>query len=199
MKKYWKEGDKSHGVCARCERLVETEFEYRTYSLENPRVDVDDVLVAVCTVCDGVVAVPYQSSPKLNAARKASEAPLEARIPRHLEDILGVVASHYGRYDSEFRAVVVRFYLHALGQNQGLAQHIRKLSSTDLARGKALSRVSLKVQEPVLESAWSRAQMIGLRTKTDMVRGVILAAAEDLEGREGKQRREALEEMAAST
>jgi hypothetical protein len=198
MMKIWKAGDRSRAICDTCEKVVETRFEYRTYSLDKPRIDVDDVLVGVCTTCDRVAAVPFQSSPKLNEARKSADAPLEARIPRHLDDVLGVVASHYGRSDSEFRSVVLRYYLHALAGSEEFARHVRELASGDLARGTADERLSLKVQKPVLAQAWDRARVAGIRTKTEMVKGAIVAAAEDLESREGKKRRDTLTQMAAS-
>jgi hypothetical protein len=197
MKKFWRAGDRSRAICEQC-GLVETRFEYRTYPLEKPRVDVPDVLVAVCSTCDRIVAVPYQSSPRLNEARKAAEAPLEARIPRHLEDVLAVVASHYGRNDSEFRGVILRYYLHALGESDALARHIRELAAGELARGAADERLSVKVQKPVLTRAWETARNAGVRSKTDMVKGAIIAAAEDLDSVEGRERRETLAEMAAS-
>lgn len=198
MKKFWRAGDRSRAICEHCGRVVETRFEYRTYSLDKPRIDVPDVLVAVCTTCDRTVAVPYQSSPRLNEARKAAEAALEARIPRHLEDVLAVVASHYGRNDSEFRNVILRYYLHALSESAALAEHIRDLAAGELARGTADERLSLKVQKPVLNRAWDTARNAGMRSKTDMVKGAIIAAAEDLDTRDGKKRRETLAEMAAS-
>ncbi|HEX6370129.1 MAG TPA: hypothetical protein VF006_14505 [Longimicrobium sp.] len=197
MKKFWRAGDRSRAICEEC-GAVETRFEYRTYSLERPRVDVPDVLVAVCTTCDRTVGVPYQSSPRLNEARKVAEAPLEARIPRHLDDVLAVVASHYGRNDSEFRGVIVRYYLHALAESSTFARHVRALAMGDLGQGSADERLSLKIQRPVLSRAWETARSAGMRSRTEMVKGAIIAAAEDLEGRRGKKRRETLAEMAAS-
>jgi hypothetical protein len=197
MKKIWRAGDRSRAICEQC-GAVETRFEYRTYPLSRPRVDVPDVLVAVCTMCDRIVAVPYQSSPRLNEARREADAPLEARIPRHLEDVLAVVASHYGRTDTEFRGVIVRYYLHALGESDALARHIRDLATGDLARGTADERLSLKIQKPVLTRAWETARSAGIRSKTDMVKGAIIAAAEDLDSNAGRKRREALVEIAAS-
>ena len=72
MRKSWRAGDRSRGICEHCNAVVDTRFEYRTYTLQEPRVDIPDVLVAVCTGCDRTVAVPFQSSPKLNAARDAA-------------------------------------------------------------------------------------------------------------------------------
>ncbi len=68
--KLWKEGDRSRSVCERCKRLVGTRFERRTVNLERPAVAVPDVLVAACTSCGETVAIPAQSSPRLQAARR---------------------------------------------------------------------------------------------------------------------------------
>lgn len=195
---FWKEGDRSRAICAGCREVVETRFEYRDYRLDKPRKTVPDVLVAVCTICDQVVAVPFQSSPRLNEARKAEEAPLEARIPRHLEDVLAVVGNHYGRNDGEFRAAVLRYYLHEVGESPALAKRVRDFARGDLAKGRATGRLSVKVQKPVLERAWERSKEAGLTKKTDMVRGAIVAAAADLDDRSGRKRRETLEGLAAT-
>ncbi|HEX8696921.1 MAG TPA: hypothetical protein VF746_31165 [Longimicrobium sp.] len=72
MEKLWKVGDRSRAICENCGRVVETRFEFRTYPLVSPRINVPDVLVAVCAECDGIVAVPYQSTPRLNEARKTA-------------------------------------------------------------------------------------------------------------------------------
>lgn len=72
MSKLYQPGDRSRAVCEHCESVVETRFEYRTYALSVPRVDVPGVLVAACVECGGVAAVPYQSSERLNKARRAA-------------------------------------------------------------------------------------------------------------------------------
>jgi hypothetical protein len=56
----------------------------------------------------------------------------------------------------------------------------------------------LKIQAPVLTRAWEQARKIGIKSKTDMVKGAIIAAAEDLDSRPVRKRRAALAEMAAS-
>lgn len=72
-KPLWQPGDRARAICDEC-GVVETRFERRRYRLSVPPVDVPDVLVAVCTRCDRVVAVPSQLSPALNAARRAATA-----------------------------------------------------------------------------------------------------------------------------
>lgn len=74
MRTCWRTGDESRAICEHCARVVIARFEQRTYALREPRIDAPNVLVAVCTVCDGIVAVPLQSSALLNAARKAARS-----------------------------------------------------------------------------------------------------------------------------
>jgi RNase P subunit RPR2 len=73
MEKLLQPGDHTRAICEQC-GVVDARFTVRTYRLVEPRVDVPDVLVAVCTVCDEVVIVPYQSSPALNEARRKARA-----------------------------------------------------------------------------------------------------------------------------
>ncbi|HEX5727217.1 MAG TPA: hypothetical protein VFX98_17200 [Longimicrobiaceae bacterium] len=198
--KFLKRGDTSRAICERCQRVVPVRFDYGTFRLSEPEVDVPDVLLGYCAECGEVATVPFQSSPRLNAARKRAEAPLEARVPRHLEDVLGVVAHHYGRADTDFRATILRYYLHLLAEDAGVADRVRELARSDLARGAADGRVSLKVRRPVLERAWGNARRHGIRQKSEMVRGVIVAAAQDLEGRDrlSRRQRQALTAIAAA-
>jgi hypothetical protein len=69
----WNEGDQSRGICESCRVVVDTRFEFRDYELHAPRVVVPALLVAVCTICDRIVAIPMQSAARLNAARRAGE------------------------------------------------------------------------------------------------------------------------------
>lgn len=71
MQKRWSPGDHIRAICETC-GVVDARFETRTYRLSRPAIDVADVLVGVCTNCDRVAVVPYQSSPVLNRARKAA-------------------------------------------------------------------------------------------------------------------------------
>jgi hypothetical protein len=74
MNNLWQVGARSRAICEHCGGVVETRFELRTYPLSSPRVEVSDVLVAVCITCNRTVAVPYQSSGRLNDARRAAVA-----------------------------------------------------------------------------------------------------------------------------
>ena len=62
-------GDRSAAICERCRRRVETRMEFRDYMPPGWTRLVPDVLVAVCVVCDEVVAISHQSMPTINRFR----------------------------------------------------------------------------------------------------------------------------------
>ena len=197
--KLWKEGDTSFAVCSQCKKRVATYFERREVDLKKPRVLVPDVLVAVCDECDSIAAVPYQSSHRLNEVRARELATLEARIPKHLEDVLGVIAASYGRSDREFRAPLLRYYLAQVSRSDSFARRVCAASTSDLASGKAFGRVSLRVDHHLLDSAWRAARSAGLSNRSRLVTGVIIAAKEDILENRAPRRKGELELVAAST
>jgi len=195
--KIWKEGDRSRGVCEVCKRLVDTRFERRTLPLEQPRIDVPDVLVDVCEVCGSILSVPPQSLPRINAARQREPVRLEARISKELDDVLGWVTSQYaGRLDA-FRGALLRYYLDALVKEGEMATRVKRLANADLAHGKQDERIHLRLEKPLLDRAWAAAQSVGIADKSEMIRGLILAAAEDAE-RPTPTRRAAFEALAVA-
>jgi RNase P subunit RPR2 len=61
----FKAGDEGSGECSHCKTIVKTRYEHRTVRLRRTKVDVPDLLVAVCTVCDHTVRIPRQSFAQL--------------------------------------------------------------------------------------------------------------------------------------
>lgn len=180
LMKFWREGDRSVGVCETCKTRVRTVFERRDFALDRPRVVVPDVLLAVCADCERVVAIPPQSSPRLNEARRKELAQLEARVPRHLEDALAVMAAECGKTDKEFRASILRYYLSEICRSATLAKRVKARARSPLAAGKADGRISLRLSRQLLDDVWTAAKRQGIRSKSELVVGLIVAASEDL-------------------
>ncbi|WP_156546054.1 hypothetical protein [Cupriavidus sp. D384] len=63
------EGDKSRAICSRCGNLVSTTFVRRDLQFSDRKGSANNILVAVCDNCGGVVATPAQSTPSIRAAR----------------------------------------------------------------------------------------------------------------------------------
>ncbi|HWK89412.1 MAG TPA: hypothetical protein VNP72_05430 [Longimicrobium sp.] len=187
---FWKEGDLSQAVCEGCQKLVQTRFEPRDVTLEVTETVVPGILVAVCTECGEIVAFPAQSTPKVKAARerKKSEV-LEAKVPIHLDDMVHAIALRFDTAVETFRPHLLRFYLREVASDVAFARRVAKLSRSELARGRARARVSLRIPESLLEAARAQGRVVGMRRDADLVRGVILAAAEDvLDGRAPERR-----------
>jgi len=190
------QGDKGRAICPACRRPVTTTYEYRTVHLERTGVDVDNVLVGVCDVCGEIVSIPAQSAPRLKDARDAKLATVNARIPRHLDDILHVLADQYGASTNAFCPAMLRYYLHEVATSESFARRVERLARQDLARGKADARVSLRLSDDLWSQAWRRARDAGIRSQADLFKGVILAAMEDSTQGRAPARRKVLEGIA---
>lgn len=193
-----REGDRGEGLCPECRRRVATRYTYRTVHLEQSEVDVANVLVGVCELCGETASIPAQSTPKLKEAREEKTVVLNARIPHHLDDVLRLLADHFDVPSWSFRSGLVRFYLHELAENDGFARRVKRLAESGLAKGPAASKLSVRTSRQLASAAWERAREAGLRTRTGMLKGLILAGYEDvLEGR-APRRAEVLEGIAAA-
>jgi hypothetical protein len=180
----WKEGDTSEAICRTCQKRVRTRFAVRRYTLHESGVEVPDLLVAVCTECDGVAAIPAQSSPRLKEARERKKAEgLEAKIPSHLDDVIHLLADHFATAVAAFRPDLLRFYLGEVISDEAFAARVKTLAGSELAGGRARMRVSLRAPEEMLQAARERGRSAGIDTDADLIRGILLAAKEDvLEG-----------------
>lgn len=180
----YREGDRSEAICHACEKRVTTQFAVRTLRLPESGIDVPDVLAAVCNECGGVAAIPAQSAPKLREARERRKAEeLEARIPSHLDDVVHLLSDHYAAPVASFRPSLLRFYLREVASDAELADRVKALADSELAQGRARARVSLRAPEGLLRDVRGRAREVGIGSDADLIRGILLAAKEDvLEG-----------------
>lgn len=193
-----REGDRGRAICPNCDGRVEIRYEYRTVHLEESDLDVENVLVGVCEECDEVVSIPAQSTPKLKQARATKDETLEARVPQHLDDIVYLIADKLDVSARHLRSALLRYYFNEVRQNKATARRVFRLASSDLARGKQDARISLRIAPELHTATWCAATEVGFRTRADLVRGVLLAAKEDvIEGR-AKSRSKELERVAAA-
>ena len=194
-----KEGDRSESMCPTCKARVYIQYSYRTVHLDNSNVDVKNVLVGVCERCSETVSIPAQSFPRLKEAREKKSKTIEARVPLELDDIIRMIADYYNVSDQAFRSSLLRFYLYQLVKNESLVRRIKRLSEKDLARGKASARVSLRLSYDLWSDVWTVLNNSGINDWSAVIRGIIIAAQEDVLGNRASKRREELECIAAST
>lgn len=160
-------------------------MQVRAYPMPESGIDVPGVLVDACDQCGTVVALPAQSTRRLYEARQArKEEQLEARIPTHLEDVIYLLAHEFFTPVQAFRPAVLRFYLGELLNDPALAGRVRELAASDLADAPARARVSLRVPAELLAAVRETVRAAGIGKDSDLVRGLLLAAKEDvLDGR----------------
>lgn len=180
----FKEGDRSEAICPHCETLVTTRLLVRTLRLDGDgedEVEVPGVLAGVCDRCDNPISLPAQSIHRVGEALKQKkEESLEARIPTHLEDVIHLLANEFEAPIQTFRPSVLRFYLREFAADAELAERVAVLARSDFARAPGRARISLRAPEPLLAEARERARRMGIETDAQMLRGILLAAKEDV-------------------
>lgn len=188
-----KEGDRGTALAPDRGRVRVT-YRYRTLTLDSG-VRVDDVLVGVDDEGE-VLTVPAQSTPKIREARhQVKEATVSVRIPRELDDILWLASDTLEANPSKFGPAAVRFYLHEALHDNRLARRLHTLSRHRIACGRASKKLTLRADTELLESvaALSRRQA---STRSDLVRGAVVAMKEDVFDGRAPRRRDRLEAVA---
>ncbi|MDX1396512.1 MAG: hypothetical protein R3195_19175 [Gemmatimonadota bacterium] len=193
-----REGEREEALCPTCETWRPTVYRYRTVRLEESGLDVEGVLVGVCDACGETVSLPPQSTPRLREARAPKEHVLEARIPRHLDDVVFVISEKLGAPTAALRGAIVRYYLDEVRRKATTARRVERLARSELAGGACDTRISVRVDRSAWDDVWAVARDAGVRSQSDLIRGALVAAKEDLLDERAKARRRDLERLAAA-
>ncbi len=198
-----REKERGHGLCRTCRKTVNTVYAYRDVELENPRLTVENVLVGACETCGATVTVPWQSNLRLqNARTRASEATtpprFEARIPSELYEALRAIAAHLEARDESFSHLMLRYYLCQIARSDRFAERVHRLAGSR-EWGPASERLSLRVSAQLHRDALKAATEHGIADASEMFRGLIWAAYQDVFTSKASKRREFLEDLADAT
>jgi len=173
-------------------------YTYRDLTLDSGTI-VKNVLVGVHEDSDQVLVIPAQSSPRIKEAREASkEEVLEARVPRELEDILALLAEHYRVTPKKFTPAIIRYYLHSATLSPPLARRLDKLSRARLAQGKRAGRIRVRCEASLAAQVAQLAAAFKQANQSDLLRGAIIAAKQDVLDNRAKKRSQQLEAVAAA-
>lgn len=174
------QGDRSEAICPDCRGWRATEYRYRTVRLTRSKVDVPDVLVGVCLTCGSVVTIPQQSAPKLKEARTPVPTRIDARIPKELRDLIGVIAGELGAAPEPFAGGVLRYYFAQLAADPKLARRVVRLANSSAAKGTPGGRIAFRLDAVLLASALRSVTSSKVALdQSALVRGVLVAAQED--------------------
>jgi hypothetical protein len=175
--KLYREGDSSKAICSHCGQLRPITFAERDVPLSSGKGVVRDVLVGVCKVCDEVVSIPQQSVPRIKESVHYSRHPLEARIPRHLLDALGLACHELG-FGAESSALLFRYYLRRAGTKTRLRTRLPALAASDEAMGPANARFSAKLND-TLFTLLQEIERDGIK-QSDVVKALIVQIKKDI-------------------
>lgn len=194
--KILREGDRGHSLAPERGR-VEVVYKYRTIELEQSKAVVRNDLVGVDAATGEVLTVPAQSTPKLKATREATkERVLSIRMPRELEDALHLVADRCRTTPGRFAPALIRYYLAEASSDPSVARRLCKSSTNPLAAGTCRANLRLRVKPELFRWMSEFEAADADVTKSDLVRGAIVAAKEDVLDVPSEQRRRELEVIA---
>lgn len=177
------EGDKGQAICMACGKLRDTTYRYDTYEVpEKPGRRVENVLLAFCDSCGTLVAIPAQSSPKIQVEIRKHDLPVEARVQPSLEDVLYAVSSNIRVEPQLTMRMLINFFLQEW-EGKATRDPVHKAMKSPLAQrlltGKASSRVSSKVDAPMLQ-AINAAQAKLKASRTELIKAVLIEAGQNL-------------------
>jgi hypothetical protein len=178
----------TRGVALAPERgKVPVVFEYRDLTLDSGLV-VRDVLVGVAEDTGEILSIPAQSTPRIRLARQAvKHETFSVRIPLELNDVLWGVSYELGANPTKFNSALIRFYLREAADHHTMARRLKELSATALAGRAAKARLTLRSDAELLDRVRRVEEREGL-SRSDLVRGAVLAAKEDVFDRPRKRR-----------
>lgn len=176
--KIFRVGDSQKAICENCRSLENVTFKLRDVPFSDGSGLVKNVLVGVCDKCDQVSVLPHQSTPVVKRQLEAQRKPIESRLPAHMVDILNLATLELGG-SIDFVPNLVKYYIHTLAGNEKSARTIARFLKSDLAKGKAEKRLSLKGRQIYTDIEILKTTS-SISNTTDLIKGVILKINDDL-------------------
>lgn len=173
-----KVGDKKRVACSNCKSFQAVTFKLKDAPFSDGSGIVKNVLVGVCDSCSSVVVLPHQSTPAVKKQLETQRKSLESRVPAHMIDILNLVSDELGG-GPESISSIMKFYIYLLSSEVVSPRNISRYLKSDLAKGKAQKRISLKGRR--LEGDFLRLKEITKITNTtDLIKSVVLKINDDI-------------------
>jgi hypothetical protein len=192
-----KASDKGNALCETCQGKVTTTYQRRNVPLSDGSATVPNVLVGVCDICDSVVTLPHQSTPRVSQVVHKERKSLEARIPAHMKDMLLMVSSELHQSEG-FEGYIVRYYLDSWGKRQLPVSRVKRYLRNDLFNGKANSRLTVRVVDPEASLNAIKDKVREMKTDSMVFKTIALAAYEDVIEKPNSKARKDLENIAAA-
>jgi hypothetical protein len=176
--KILKVGDTKKAACNTCESFQDVTFQLRDTPFNDGSGIVKNVLVGVCNACDSIAVLPHQSTPAVKKQLEKQRKSLESRVPAHMIDILNLASDKLGG-GTEFVPNIVKYYIHALSNKEISSNNISRYLNSDLAKGVAQKRISLKGRH-LEEELILLKKIVKVESTTDLLKIVVLKINDDV-------------------
>jgi|TARA_R110000868_G_scaffold286963_1_gene547368 hypothetical protein len=176
--KIFKVGDKKKAICETCESLTDATFMLRDVPFSDGSGIVKNVLAGVCDSCNEVVLIPHQSTPAIKKQLDAQKKAIETRVPAHMVDMLNLASMELGG-STDFSNTLIKYYLHNLSEQKTSVKGLIKYLESDLAKGVAQKRISLKGRQVSKEIANIKLKT-SIASTTDVLKAIVLKINDDV-------------------
>jgi len=195
--KILKVGDTQKAACNTCKSFQDITFQLRDTPFSDGSGIVKNVLVGICNACDSVVVLPHQSTPAVKNQLEKQRKSLESRVPAHMIDILNLASDKLGG-GTEFVPNIMKYYIHALSNNEISSNNISRYLKSDLAKGVAQKRISLKGRH-LEEELMLLKEIIEVESTTDLLKIIVLKINDDVLVNERRKPIDQLKTIMAAT
>lgn len=181
VKKFYREGDSSKGICKTCKSVVPTTFQLTTVPLASGKGSVEGVLAARCNHCHGLVSLPQQSAARIREGLLGKKHSVEVRIPGHLRDVLLTICAEISSdcKPTEIEPFILRYYMAHVVHGKLKPARLKKNLKSRLAEGRSNDRISFRVSEEILNQFELKLKMVKM-SRTEGIKAIILQAKSDL-------------------
>lgn len=176
--KIYKVGDKQKAVCESCQSLTDATFMLRDVPFSDGSGTVKNVLAGVCDSCNEVVLIPHQSIPAIKKQLDTHKKAVETRVPAHMIDMLNLASMELGG-STDFSNALIKYYLHNLSEQKTSVKGLIKYLESDLAKGVAQKRISLKGRL-VSKEIDNIKFKTSIGSTTDVLKAVVLKINDDV-------------------
>ncbi|WP_039987771.1 hypothetical protein [Paraglaciecola mesophila] len=176
--KIYKVGDKQKAVCESCQSLTDATFMLRDVPFSDGSGTVKNALAGVCDSCNEVVLIPHQSTPAIKKQLDTHKKAVETRVPAHMVDMLNLASMELGG-STDFSNALIKYYLHNLSEQKTSVKGLIKYLESDLAKGVAQKRISLKGRQ-VSKEIDNIKFKTSIGSTTDVLKAVVLKINDDV-------------------
>ena len=174
----FKVGDKKQAVCETCQSLTDATFMLRDTPFSDGSGIVKNVLTGVCDSCNEVVLIPHQSIPAIKKQFDTQKKAIETRVPAHMVDMLNLASMELGG-STDFSNALIKYYLHNLSEDKTSVKGLTKYLDSDLAKGVAQKRISLKGRQ-VSKDIANIKMKTNIGSTTNVLKAVVLKINDDV-------------------